>query len=228
MSLEKITELVNVIYPAMVVNIDKAIIQLNLTKQELINQKNAIIFVQNEMANNSISILNTKGYDAIGYGVAWNVSNLSDFAGANYLMNATASGNHSFYVTGSAALGGNKVVCNCGVNGFILRTVIDVLYDEVSNTTTYNLDTNEQSIAGLISIYRVFYLYGGVGWDNDFDIIFNNNAFIEAYNQIHDLMGLDGTYGLNDRIDKIDLAIDIQEKDKEKYETYISTYSQFI
>jgi hypothetical protein len=53
--------------------------------------------------------------------------------------------------------------------------------------------------------------------------------FEEAYGHIHDSLGTTfGTYGLQGLIDGIDIGLDIQKKNKAKYEIVLDIYDDFI
>jgi hypothetical protein len=226
MSAEKITELVDVIYPKVIENINSAIVQLNLQKVELLEQIAAIEYVQDQLAISSTNVLNSKGFGAVAYGPLWNVENLSDFVGSNYLMLATYISNNSFSVIGSPSFG-SKIVCDCGVNGFVLREIQSYLYDGASLTTVTLVADATRPITGLVSIYDVVYEFNGVGWDSDATLIANNNAFLDSYGHLNTPLGTSGTFGLIDRLAKIDIAINIQQADKVKYESFITAYEPF-
>lgn len=71
------------------------------------------------------------------------------------------------------------------------------------------------------------YVYNGVGWDDDINIINWINQWNFGYDYIHHEFGITGTYGLQDQIDQLYNALDLLITNRNKYENSKTEFEEF-
>jgi len=71
------------------------------------------------------------------------------------------------------------------------------------------------------------YKYNGVGWDSDVYITSRITEFNFTYDHLSLLLGLTGTYGINDMITKLGQGKSLLTANKNKYNSAITVYARF-
>lgn len=232
---DKLRSLVDDIYPNTVVNLTNALAATDAEITELTSQKVAVEWGMDQAKLDQETILATKG-DLPYYYPNFGVLNLEEFTVYDLITttNITYVSADSFTVDTdltSEFTVGLEVLCSCGVDGDILRDVLSSSYDGVSDKTTVLLNdysgTATPITPNLSNVYNLVYEYLGTGWDSDADIIANISYFENGYDHLNEPLGTGGTYGLNDKISKMTIGRNIQQSDKDKYESLIILYDRF-
>lgn len=73
----------------------------------------------------------------------------------------------------------------------------------------------------------IVYQYGGIGWDNDPGIIQDVTDWNWALDYLWKDLGFDGTYGIYDKIAKLQLAKGVIQADLNKYSASITKFAPF-
>jgi hypothetical protein len=234
---DKLRDLVDNVYPTTIAGLTTSIASLDSMISDLTAQKEAVEWGMTQAQNDQESRLSAKGFDLNFYGTDFGSLNLSDFWLYN-LISVTGLAFISvdiFDVGGdqtSVFTGGLEVLCDCGTSGKKQRIVLSSAYNGPypnPETTTVTLveDIDNPLTAGLVDVYELHYEYLGTGWDSDANIVSNIDYFDKSWHHLNDPLGTDGTYGLNDKIDKIGAGKSIQEADKSEYETLVVLYDRF-
>jgi len=95
---------------------------------------------------------------------------------------------------------------------------------------TFGADYNVLNVTDWI-IYNTLdnpvYVYDGVNWDNDPDIIDLEDKWQFGYDYINHAFGLTGTYGLQARIDQLENGLSLLVQNKSKVEDSTDAFSGY-
>lgn len=73
----------------------------------------------------------------------------------------------------------------------------------------------------------IVYQYGGIGWDSDVGIITNVTNWNWALDYLWRELGFSGTYGIYDKIEKLNAARGVIQSDLNKYTDSITQFTPF-
>lgn len=216
-------------------NIDKSITSINTQLTDFNQQKTVVEDdVMSPAESDMDSLLSAKATslsaEIIYKGSTYGVSSLSDW----YLLdekgtNLTYVDVDNFTVDGDFTTdytNGTIVGVDCGVDGIKIRTVDSSTYTTVTEVTLTVDAANEltsNATQGGILVYE----YEGEGWDSDADIIELVDLFDDAYDHLNKEKGEEGTYGIIPTITSLTLAKTIQQNNKAKYQSIISSYEKY-
>lgn len=229
-----LTDLVNVTYPNKVTNLTNSINAVDEQILNLNNEKADIESFLTDITQLQKDYLDTKGYTVFDYFGNFGILNLTEFRGYSILtlINLTYQGSLTFSTdddTTSIFTDNKELAFDCGIDGFKFNNVITSSYITETNTTYISIDPQRDLLsANLISVSEIDYEYEGINWDNDQNIIDNHNAFLNGYNHLNEPISENGTYGIIDRIAKLEIAKNVLLIDKAKYESFITDYSKVL
>jgi hypothetical protein len=231
---DKLRDLVDNVYPATIANIDSSLAAIQTEKDELNDQKDAIEWQMDQAAADTLSIVGGKTNVAVVYTFGdWNVLNLRDFEGhedfTHLLTNPSIAGVGLVYCDGDATsffpTGREMIVINTSATQFRVE-VVSATYESGPDETHVQM-TGDSMFGALSTINRLIYEWEGIGWDSDADIIENEDLFQASYAHLNDEISTTGTYGITDKLAKLDLAKTVLEADKAKYEDSVDQYDKF-
>lgn len=232
---DKLRELVDITYPAIVDNLNKVLVELDKAKVELDEQIQAVedgVLLESKTnhLNELESIRITNGWDEVKTWGNYGVENLTQWAIISYSGDTpTGTGSDQFTVPGdrtSFYTSGKVLLIEDNGGGRIYdKTVLNSVY---TTLTTVNLNTAGKSINNpMVSVDEVMYSLT-VNWDNNPVLINAQDDFDIAYNHLHQEPSVSGgTYGLIPKKDQVQDGIDVQTINRDKYVELINVYEPY-
>jgi len=239
---QHLTYLVTDEYPNTVKNLGLIIGTLN---QELGRLEQEVIVINDVILNNAEAnvqvLLEAKRVSNGWYGPVetfgtFGVDNISDWRiwdiGTG-VASGTGVSATSFTVPGSVA-GAYHPTAPVVVNGniYIIQSATNPPILPAPQVTTVVVQPSPPPIPfgpGLVvNPPQIVYVYNGVGWDSDANIIQEVEAFATGYDHLTHPLGLTGTYGLNERISQLEKGRDLQDANKAAYENFINWYEPYM
>jgi len=123
----------------------------------------------------------------------------------------------------------------------VLASDLDHYLNHKWDTTTGDYDVtfgptyNQNAPTGTLTDWYVYdtttseivYQYGGIGWDNDQNIVKTVANWNWALDYLWRDMGFSGTYGIYDKIEKLRMGRGVIAADMSKYEASITKFAPF-
>lgn len=217
-------------------NIDASITSIQTQIDDFTQQKTTIEDdVMTPATSDQDALLSAKAItlsaEIIYKGSNYGIINLSDW----YLLdekgiNLNFIDVDTFEVDGDFSLdyiNGVVVGVDCDTDGIKIRTVDSSIFGGVTTEVTLTTDATQELTSNAFQGGILVYEYEGTGWDSDPDIIQLVDIFDDAYNHLNQAKGSSGTYGIIPTITSLTLAKTIQQNNKAKYQSVISSYEKY-